>query len=99
MKMERLIGILSILLQRERVTAPELAEQLKCPAGPFSETSSPCAGRASLSPPPRARGGGISIMEGVQGGPHRAHCPGDAGHPGGASGAWTASAAAAVTPS
>ena len=27
MKMERLIGILSILLQRERVTAPELAEQ------------------------------------------------------------------------
>ena len=27
MKMERLIGILSILLQREKVTAPELAEQ------------------------------------------------------------------------
>ena len=26
MKMERLIGILSILLQRERATAPELAE-------------------------------------------------------------------------
>ena len=26
MKMERLIGILSILLQREKVTAPELAE-------------------------------------------------------------------------
>ena len=25
MKMERLIGILSILLQREKVTAPELA--------------------------------------------------------------------------
>ena len=29
MKMERLIGILSILLQRERVTAPELAEQFE----------------------------------------------------------------------
>ena len=29
MKMERLIGILSILLQREKVTAPELAEQFE----------------------------------------------------------------------
>ena len=29
MKMERLIGILSILLQREKVTAPELTEKLK----------------------------------------------------------------------
>ena len=27
MKMERLIGILSILLQREKVTAPQLEEQ------------------------------------------------------------------------
>ena len=29
MKMDRLIGILSILLQQERVTAPELAEQFE----------------------------------------------------------------------
>ena len=29
MKMDRLIGILSILLQREKVTAPELAEQFE----------------------------------------------------------------------
>lgn len=29
MKMERLIGILSNLLQREKVTAPELAEQFE----------------------------------------------------------------------
>ena len=29
MKMNRLIGILSILLQREKVTAPELAEQFE----------------------------------------------------------------------
>ena len=29
MKMERLIGILSILLQRERVTAPELSEKFE----------------------------------------------------------------------
>ncbi len=29
MKMERLIGTLSILLQREKVTAPELAEQFE----------------------------------------------------------------------
>ena len=29
MKLDRLIGILSILLQRERVTAPELAERFE----------------------------------------------------------------------
>ena len=29
MKPDRLIGILSILLQREKVTAPELAEQFE----------------------------------------------------------------------
>ena len=29
MKMERLIGILSILLQQEKVTAPALAEQFE----------------------------------------------------------------------
>lgn len=29
MKIERLIGILSILLQRESVTAPELAERFE----------------------------------------------------------------------
>ena len=29
MKMDRLIGILSILLQQERITAPELAEQFE----------------------------------------------------------------------
>ena len=29
MKMDRLIGILSILLQREQVTAPELAKQFE----------------------------------------------------------------------
>ena len=33
MKMDRLIGILSILLQKEMTTAPELAEHLKCPGG------------------------------------------------------------------
>lgn len=33
MKMDRLIGILSILLQQERVTAPYLAEKFGCPAG------------------------------------------------------------------
>lgn len=29
MKIDRLIGILSILLQKEKVTAPELAERLE----------------------------------------------------------------------
>ena len=66
MKMERLIGILSILLQREKVTAPELVEQFEvsrrtiqrdieslCRAGiPIATTQGP--------------GGGISIMEGYR---------------------------------
>ena len=34
MKIDRLIGILSILLQREKVTAPYLAENSRCPGGP-----------------------------------------------------------------
>ena len=33
MKTDRLIGILSILLQEEKTTAPELAEKLRYPAG------------------------------------------------------------------
>ena len=55
MKMDRLIGILSILLQRERVTAPELAEQFEVSRRTIQRDIGPCAGRAFPSPPPRAR--------------------------------------------
>lgn len=64
MKIDRLIGILSILLQKEKVTAPELAEKFEvsrrtinrdienlCKAGIPIRTS-------------QGAGGGISIMEG-----------------------------------
>ncbi|XCP86551.1 YafY family protein [Roseburia hominis] len=66
MKIDRLIGILSILLQKEKVTAPELAERFEvsrrtiqrdiedlCKAGiPIATTS--------------GAGGGISIMDGYR---------------------------------
>ena len=39
MKIDRLIGILAILLQQEKITAPELAENLKCPGGPSTGIS------------------------------------------------------------
>ena len=64
MKIDRLIGILSVLLQQERTTAPELAEKFEvsrrtinrdiedlCMAGIPIQTS-------------QGVGGGISIMEG-----------------------------------
>lgn len=66
MKIDRLIGILSVLLQEEKVTAPELAEKFEvsrrtihrdiedlCKAGiPISTT--------------QGIGGGISIMDGYR---------------------------------
>ena len=64
MKIDRLIGILSVLLQKEKTTAPELAERFEvsrrtinrdienlCKAGIPIQTS-------------QGAGGGISIMEG-----------------------------------
>ena len=66
MKIDRLIGILSVLLQKEKMTAPELAERFEvsrrtinrdiedlCKAGIPIQTS-------------QGTGGGISIMEGYR---------------------------------
>ena len=66
MKMERLIGILSILLQREKVTAPELAEQFEVSRRTIQrDIESLCRAGIPISTVQGA-GGGISIMEGYR---------------------------------
>ena len=82
MKMERLIGILSILLQREEVTAPELAEQFEVSRRTIQrDIESLCRAGIPISTAQGA-GGGISIMEGYRVDRTGAYRPGDAGHPG-----------------
>ena len=66
MKMERLIGILSILLQREKVTAPELAEQFEVSRRTIQRDIE-ALGRAGIPiSTAQGAGGGISIMEGYR---------------------------------
>ena len=66
MKMERLIGILSILLQTEKVTAPELAEQFEVSRRTIQrDIESLCRAGIPISTVQGA-GGGISIMEGYR---------------------------------
>jgi predicted DNA-binding transcriptional regulator YafY len=66
MKMERLIGILSILLQREKVTAPELAAQFEVSRRTIQrDIDSLCRAGIPVSTAQGA-GGGISIMEGYR---------------------------------
>ena len=66
MKLERLIGILSILLQREKVTAPELAEQFEVSRRTIQrDVESLCQAGIPISTA-QGTGGGISIMEGYR---------------------------------
>ena len=66
MKLERLIGILSILLQREKVTAPELAEQFEVSRRTIQrDIEALCRAGIPISTAQGA-GGGISIMEGYR---------------------------------
>ena len=66
MKMERLIGILSILLQQEKVTAPALAEQFEVSRRTIQrDIESLCRAGIPISTTQGA-GGGISIMEGYR---------------------------------
>lgn len=66
MKMERLIGILSILLQREKITAPELAEQFEVSRRTIQrDIESLCRAGIPISTA-QGTGGGISIMEGYR---------------------------------
>ena len=64
--MDRLIGILSILLQREKVTAPELAEQFEVSRRTIQrDIEALCRAGIPLSTAQGA-GGGISILEGYR---------------------------------
>ena len=66
MKMERLIGILSILLQREKVTAPELAEQFEVSRRTIQrDIESLCRAGIPIATT-QGSGGGIFIMEGYR---------------------------------
>ena len=66
MKMERLIGILSILLQREKVTAPELSERFEVSRRTIQrDIESLCRAGIPISTA-QGTGGGISIMEGYR---------------------------------
>ena len=67
MKMERLIGILSILLQREKVTAPELAEHFEVSRRTIQrDIESLCRAGIPIFTT-QGTGGGIFIIEGYRG--------------------------------
>ena len=66
MKTDRLIGILSILLQREKVTAPELAEQFEVSRRTIQrDIESLCRAGIPICTV-QGTGGGISILEGYR---------------------------------
>ena len=66
MKMERLIGILSILLQRDKVTAPELAEQFEVSRRTIQrDIESLCQAGIPIATA-QGTGGGISILKGYR---------------------------------
>ncbi len=65
-KTERLIGILAILLQREKVTAPELAEQFEVSRRTIQrDVETLCRAGIPICTAQGA-GGGIFIMEGYR---------------------------------
>lgn len=66
MKLDRLIGILSILLQREQVTAPELAEQFEVSRRTIQRDIEALCRAGIPITTAQGAGGGISIMEGYR---------------------------------
>lgn len=66
MKMDRLIGILSILLQQERITAPELAEQFEVSRRTIQRDIEALCHAGIPITTAQGAGGGISIMEGYR---------------------------------
>ena len=66
MKLDRLIGILSVLLQQEKITAPELAERFEVSRRTINrDIEDLCkAGIPVLTT--QGAGGGICIMEGYR---------------------------------
>lgn len=66
MKIDRMIGILSILLQQEKVTAPYLAEKFEVSRRTINrDIEALCMAGIPLVTEP-GRGGGVSIMEGYK---------------------------------
>lgn len=65
MKIERLIGILSILLQKDNVTTPYLQSILKLQGGQLTEISKNYAGQGFLYTK-QGQGGGISFQDKVE---------------------------------
>lgn len=66
MKIDRLIGILSVLLQREKVTAPELAEKFEVSRRTINrDIESLCQAGIPIVTA-QGQNGGISIMEGYK---------------------------------
>ena len=66
MKIDRLIGILSVLLQEEKVTAPELAEKFEVSRRTISRDIEDLCRAGIPICTERGAGGGISIMDGYR---------------------------------
>lgn len=66
MRIDRMIGILSILLQRERVTAPELAERFEVSRRTINRDVEELCKAGIPLVTTQGTGGGISIMDGYK---------------------------------
>src|SRR5574344_2977761 len=66
MKIDRLIGILSILLQKEKVTAPELAQMLEVSKRTINRDIDDLCRAGIPIVTSQGTGGGISIMDGYK---------------------------------
>ena len=66
MKLDRLIGILSILLQREKVTAPELAARFEVSRRTIQRDIEALCRAGIPIATAQGAGGGISILEGYR---------------------------------
>ena len=66
MKIDRMIGILAILLQREQVTAPELASRFEVSRRTISRDIDALARAGVPVTTIRGAGGGISVMPGYR---------------------------------
>lgn len=66
MKIDRLIGILSVLLQKDKTTAPELAERFEVSKRTINRDIEALNNAGIPISTTQGKGGGISIMEGYR---------------------------------
>ena len=66
MKIDRLIGILSVLLQKEKTTAPELAERFEVSRRTINRDIEDLCRAGIPIRTSQGTGGGISIMDGYR---------------------------------